>query len=248
MKKRHINLLILLLIFILTSCNINKEDNNDIEIFDVIDLKEDLFIQGLESYDDKYLLCGLGKYEDSRIGLIEIKSGEFISKNEENEEISYFAKGPNNNIYQLTWKENTLLIRDGKTFKIIDKKEYNTEGWGIAYDKNEDIFYMTDGSEYVHIMNSETFNEIDKFSLPYTNLNELEYVDGKLYMNVWKEDFILEVDLKTRKIIKKYDLSNIVKKEKHSNADAVLNGISHIKGNEFYISGKYWDRIYKVTL
>ena len=230
------------------------DDEDLVEVIEEIDLDEALFIQGLEVYNGENLLMGLGKYEDSRIGLFNIEDRLFIKKNSEDEEIEYFGEGvsigPDKNIYQLTWRENTLLIRDYETFEIIGEKSYETEGWGLAYDndKDKDIFYMTDGSNTIYIRDSETFEIIDSFEVEYEFLNELEYANGLLYRNVWFEDIILEIDLVKREVRHVYDLSGIAENENTEDINNTLNGIAHIEDDVFYISGKNWNKIYKVDL
>lgn len=170
---------------------------------------------------------------------------------------NYFAEGltaGNEYIWQLTWQEGIVIVRDKKNFKIIREYTYQGEGWGICFDGK--YFIVSNGSEYLQFRNNSDFSVVKRVCVRdensvYSQLNELEYYNGFIYSNVWMTNNILKIDVSTGKIVKKYDLTElykIVKKEANDYNIDVLNGIAHIKENYFLISGKQWPKIFCVEL
>lgn len=250
--KKYLVILCITITIIFMGCSQKRDDPKLISSFA---LDESLFIQGLEvnqnKNGDKALYVGLGLEDDSRIIAFDLKEKtpfEIKEKNKENE--NFFGEGITfgpKGLYQLTWKNEELYIRNPQNGEIIEKINYSGEGWGLAYDKDKNVFYFSNGTNYIYILDAETFEELDKFDVGVSNLNELEYANGFLFSNVWQEGFILKIDLKSKRVVKKYDFSKLCKNEKMS-GDNVLNGIAHLKDNFFFISGKNWKKIYLYEL
>lgn len=179
----------------------------------------------------------------------------------------YFAEGMQvytdsngkEKLIQLTWKSQTGFIYDGATLEEVDTFTFTTEkneGWGICLDEEYKEFIVSDGSEYLHFWDVNTLVEkrrlkVTRMSgLPAYQLNELEFVHGKVLANVWYEDVILVIDPLTGTCESEYDLSMLFPSVERDKVRAdVLNGISISKNDGvLYITGKKWDRMFTMTL
>lgn len=253
MKKIKL-IIVVAMIFLLSGC---VNNNTEVVLLKSVGLSEPLYIQGLEfHYDEsgnRELYAGLGLNNDSRIVTINTLTGDVTEIKHRNtildtlfndyfgEGISFGPKG----LYQLTWKNERGFIRDPIKGNIIGGFTYNGEGWGLSYDKDNDVFYMTDGTSVIRVMDPNNFEEVESFDIGISNLNEIEYYNGFLFANVWKEKRILKIDLRNKVVAREYDLSKICNAEK-MHGDDVLNGIAHYKDNKFIISGKNWKNLYFV--
>ena len=169
-------------------------------------------------------------------------------------ESRYFAEGIcvyNDVIFQLTWKTGKCFLYEAGDFLKQKTFFYEGEGWGITSDEQK--FFMSDGSEYLSVRDIKTFELLRKIKVEtkdkkiFKNLNELEYAKGKIYANVWMQDFILVIDPSNGDVLGEVDCSTL---EEISNKDkeAVLNGIAYDEGEDvFYLTGKRWKNIYKVV-
>lgn len=257
--KRGFLVFMFLVLLILSGCKIEgagggvtKPEKLEAEEIDRVRLRKDLFIQGLEVSPGGDLIAGLGLYTDSRVVSIDPDTGKAHSLGWGSWLFNYYfgegiSFGPHGNLYQLTWKEGKLFVRDPRGFSIKETLRYSGEGWGLAYNSWENVFYLSDGSDKISVRKASNFEEIHAFHLKENNLNELEYVNGYLYANVWKEDYIVKIDVKKEAIVGTYDLHFIAKHEGKDTED-VLNGIAHIQDDLFYISGKNWRHLYTVRL
>jgi len=217
-----------------------------------------LFTQGLEMNQSGSLLLGTGQYGKSDLGLLNLKNGEFnkIYSLED----KYFGEGftqTSNHLWHLTWKKGMAFQRDVKTNELTGKATYEGEGWGLAYDNNNNRLYMSDGSSTIHVRDPDTFEKVNEFVVvdnnqPIEDLNELEYANGYLYSNVWHENIILKINPETGKVNKRYNITPLLEgidlSEKQNSQMDSLNGIAHIGGNQFYITGKYYPIVMEVIL
>ncbi len=216
------------------------------------------YTQGLE-YRDGYLYESTGRKGISSLRKVALKSGEILEKIDVAPD--YFAEGMtilNDKIYQLTWQSKKGFIYDLKDFKQIDSFVYeqSIEGWGLTNDGEK--FIKTDGTEKVWFLDSETLKE-NGYIEAYSNkqkvkdLNELEYVNGKIYANVWQKNIILIMNPKNGAIEGIADLNGLEKEiSKTQNLDAndhVLNGIAFDKkGNRLFVTGKHWGKLFEIQL
>ena len=160
----------------------------------------------------------------------------------------------NNKVYQLTYTELTAFIYDADTFKRLKTVPYTRkmQGWGLTNDGTN--LYQSDGSEKIWILNPETFKEIDYINI-YTgankvkNVNELEWVNGKIYGNVYQRDAIAKIDPKTGAVEAILDLKDLKSKvTQHPDLD-VLNGIAYNpKTKTFFVTGKNWDKMFEISI
>ncbi len=216
------------------------------------------YTQGLE-YRDGYLYESTGRKGKSSLRKVELKTGEVLEKIDVAP--AYFAEGMtifNDKIYQLTWQSKKGFIYDLKDFKQIDNFVYgqSIEGWGLTNDGEK--FIKTDGTEKVWFLDPDTLKE-NGYIEAYSNkqkvkdLNELEYVNGKIYANVWQKNILLIMNPKNGAIEGIADLNGLEKEiSKTQNLDPndhVLNGIAFdSKENRLFVTGKHWGKLFEIQL
>jgi glutamine cyclotransferase len=214
------------------------------------------YTQGLEWTGD-HLLESTGNYKESKLLLLD--SNWKNSKTPIQLGAQYFGEGATqfkDKIYQLTWKEHKVFVYDAKTFKQIAEFYWPYEGWGMTHDDTS-LIVSTGGSNIYYV------NPID-FSVQKTvgvynnfgyvsNINELEYVDGKIYANIYLTDNIIQINPSTGNVTAIADLTNLlslagVKNDPRTiDPGNVLNGIAyHKKRNTFFITGKDWPVLVEV--
>jgi len=224
-----------------------------LEIVNRFPHKETSFTQGLAfSGDQLYEGTGDPNQDGSTlVAKVNLKTGEI------NEKIgldaSHFGEGITilgNELFQLTWLNHTCMVYDKETLKSIKEFSYTTEGWGICTDGKQ--LFMSDGSERIYVRNPKNF-EIIKTIEVYTNetavprLNELEYVNGLIYANIWTSNEIAVIDPQTGKVMALIDATNLVNEGKGNGE--VLNGIAyHAKSNKLYMTGKFWPTLFEVKV
>lgn len=229
-----------------------------IKVLNVFKSDTKAYTQGLELDENGVLYHATGRHGTSGIGILDKENGKLNYIIELSED--YFGEGITiapNGVWQLTYKEKTAFLRDKKTLDVKKTVNYNTEGWGISYNEDEGNLLMSDGTDEIFIRDVETFDVLDSFKLTLNGaklerLNELEYYDGFLYANIWQTFDIVKIDLKKREVVKVYDFEEIINgldisNEIRANMN-VLNGIAHIEGNRFYITGKYYPVLLEVEL
>ncbi len=208
------------------------------------------YTQGL-FFENGIMYEGTGQYGESVLKKINFETGKLIS--ELSLPAQYFGEGITafkDKIIQLTWRSNTGFVYDKKSFKLITTLKYPTQGWGITTDGKKLI--MSDGTQTIHFLDPEYFNEIGKIEVydhegPIRNLNELEYVDGIIYANVWQTEEIIAFDPINGKVLKRIDCRKIVPNGFHGERDNVLNGIAYDKkNNRYFITGKRWPSLFEV--
>lgn len=240
--------------FIIPISQVYSQDN--LQYIDSYDLNELAFTQGLEIFKDN-LFISSGLYGESYLARIDLESGQIEDKIFLDEQ--YFAEGITftpNYLWQITWREGKAFKRDPQTFEVLEEIVYPGEGWGIAYDEDLDCLWMTDGSHYIFQRDSETFALMDQYEIHYQGrpislLNELEYVDGYLLANIWYSPQIIAISLETFEIEAIFDVSPLI--EEAFSQDEIakldsLNGIAHKEDQTFYITGKYYPKIFEVEL
>ena len=220
------------------------------------------YIEGLEFYKDTlYEATGNGEGNDthtkgiSSMRKVDYKTGKVLKKVEYPEEI--FGEGIsilNGKIYQLTYKQNECYVYDVNTFKKLKTLPYykKMEGWGMTNDGKN--LYYNDGSEKIHIIDPETFKQVDYLNvysgnskIPY--INELEWVDGKIYSNIYQKNFVIVINPKNGAVEAMLDLSDLEKKRTKLADVDVLNGIAYNpKTKTFFVTGKNWDKMFEIKI
>ena len=213
------------------------------------------FTEGLEFYRDTLMeSTGSGNDSKSYFRKYDYKTGKVFKQIDL--DAQYFGEGItviNNKIYQLTWQSQVGFIYDANTLKKektfnFDKK---IEGWGMTNDKKN--IYQSDGTEKIWKMNPDTQKLID-FVNVYTNtskiksINELEWIDGKIYGNIWMKDAIAVIDPISGSVEGVINLTDLKKQLKNTKAD-VLNGIAYNpKTNTIFVTGKNWDKMFEIRV
>tara|TARA_B100001079_G_scaffold216303_1_gene191224 strand:+ start:127 stop:1182 length:1056 start_codon:yes stop_codon:yes gene_type:complete len=226
----------------------------DYEIINEFPRSMNSYTQGLEFYNDT-LYESLGRYGQSKLVKVEFRTGKKLK--EINLASEYFAEGItilNNKIFQLTWKEKVGFVYDIDNFNKINSFEYKNslEGWGIC--NNGIKLYKSDGTEKIWLLDPENLKEEDYIEI-YTNknkvvgLNELEWINGKIYANRYLFDGIAIINPENGAIEGVINLSTLKNKvTQHENLD-VINGIAYNKKrNSIFVTGKMWDKLFEIRI
>ncbi|MCF8335105.1 MAG: glutaminyl-peptide cyclotransferase [Bacteroidales bacterium] len=210
------------------------------------------YTQGL-FYDNGFLYESTGKRGRSSLRKVELETGELINSHALPNE--YFGEGIaliNGEIIQLTWTSKTGFVYDKEDLKLLNKVKYPTQGWGLTTDGEQLI--MSDGTSTIYFLDPKYFNEISRIKVynhhgPVKDLNELEYIEGKIYANIWQESYIISFDPETGKVLEKIDCSKLVPEKYKNDNDNVLNGIAYDKENQrLFLTGKRWGKIFQVEI
>ncbi len=249
-----ISLISISTIFSETKLRANKITEYKVNVIRQIEHKgQRKFTQGLEIYQG-YLYESTGLTTGTALKKIDLKTGDIIMEKKLEEffphSIMYFGEGItiwNGKIIQLTWKRKKAYVYSLHFTKEEREFEYQTEGWGLTH--NDDQLIMSDGSQYLYFRNPETFELVRKLKAGIRRMNELEYVDGIIYANIWKKNYIIMIDELTGNIVGKINAAKLLCcKLSHRNTNSVLNGIAYNPlSNTFYITGKNCPLIYEVT-
>ncbi|MCM1031673.1 MAG: glutaminyl-peptide cyclotransferase [Oscillibacter sp.] len=211
------------------------------------------YTQGLV-YQDGILYESTGQYGESSIRKQDMKSGKILSALSIDNRL--FGEGItllNDKIYQLTWTSGKGFIYDLKTFSLESTFTYNTQGWGIT--TIGDKLIMSDGSHKLYHIAPSSFNIIKEVEVydhngPVKNLNELEYINGLVWANVWMQDRIVIIDPATGEVKQELDLSRLLsgtERARLDDSDDVLNGIAwNPEKGTVYVTGKRWPKLFEI--
>ncbi|MDB5230735.1 MAG: glutamine cyclotransferase [Chitinophagaceae bacterium] len=217
------------------------------------------FTEGLELHDN-YLYESTGspdsnKEGQTRVTKINLKDGKALQQIRISDPL-IFGEGItilNNKIYELTWMNKKVFVYDLATFKKIQEFDWITEGWGMT--NNGKSLIISTGTSNIYYVNPDSFKVEKIVSVtdnngPVGNINELEYVNGYIYSNVWQTDYILKINAETGRVEARSDLKDILTKNNVSfdpERKEVLNGIAYNPATKtFFVTGKYWPAILEV--
>ncbi|MEZ4999784.1 MAG: glutaminyl-peptide cyclotransferase [Bacteroidales bacterium] len=210
------------------------------------------YTQGLLVYDG-YFLESTGDWGKSGLRKVEIASGKVLKSHPL--ESKFFGEGLallNNKLYQLTWTTNTGFVYDVSTFTLLGTIHYNTEGWGLTTDGERLI--MSDGTNKIYFLEPEYFTVMSTVEVfdnkeAVWQLNELEYIDGVLWANIYQTERLVRIDPATGKVLSYIDLSGILDpKDRHPAID-FLNGIAWDEElGKLYVTGKRWPKVYEIKV
>jgi glutaminyl-peptide cyclotransferase len=205
-----------------------------------------LFLNGV-------LYEGTGLEKHSSIRKVKLETGEVLQKRDIADE--YFGEGIINwkdKLIEITWKGERGFIYDLATFKPLGQFEYPGEGWGLTQDGKRII--MSDGSAQLRFWEPETLRETGRITVtdegrPVTQLNELEWVKGEVYANVYQTDRIARIDPVSGKVVGWIDLTGLLKPEDRTGEVDVLNGIAYdAAGDRLFVTGKWWPKLFEIRL
>lgn len=210
------------------------------------------FTQGLFFFEGQ-LYESTGRYGNSVLSVKDLKTGKAQREIKIAEE--YFGEGVTllkDKIYQLTWQNETLIIYDARSFKEIRKIKYAGEGWGITSDGRQ--LLKSNGSSIITFHDPDTFKVIRKISvrdadMTIERLNELEFVKGEIWANIFMEDLIVRINPKNGKVKGWIDLSALRSYlPRHAQVD-VINGIAYDENaDRIFVTGKLWPKLFEIRL
>lgn len=210
------------------------------------------FTQGLV-FRDGFLYESTGLYGRSTLRKVELETGAVLKSLDL--PASLFAEGLTlygDQLIQLTWTSGIGFVYDMGSFRMLRTFNYKTEGWGITHDGKHLI--VSDGTSTLYFLDPGTFEEVRRIEVTdngtkIEKLNELEYVNGEIYANVWFSDRIAKISPETGRVIGWIDFGAIVKREHLSSSDRVLNGIAYdLTRDRFFITGKFWPELFEIKL
>ena len=209
------------------------------------------FTQGLV-YEDGIFYEGTGQYGESSLRKVYVQTGNVLKILELSDE--YFGEGVavfEDKIIQLTYHSNVGFVYKKESFELLKKFTYPTEGWGLTH--NGKNLIRSDGSSILYFLDPQTYKPIRTLEVhdkgkPLKWLNELEYIDGEIYANVWLTDNIVRINPSTGRVTAWIDMSGLLTDDELSGTD-VLNGIAYNpESKNLYITGKYWPKLFEIKL
>ncbi len=209
------------------------------------------FTQGLVFYQG-FLYEGTGEEGHSGIRKVELETGKVLQDRPLPPD--FFGEGIailNGKLYELTWQNKLAMVYDLKSFDLLQRFTYDTEGWGLTTDGKRLI--MSDGTSTLRLRNPDTFSETGKLQVtdggqPVSQLNELEWVDGEIYANVWKTQRVVRISPKDGRVLGWIDLSGLLQPADREGVD-VLNGIAYDAASKrLFVTGKWWPKLFEIVV
>lgn len=211
------------------------------------------FTQGL-IYVDGHLYESTGEHGTSSVRMVDLERGQVLQKHDLASE--YFGEGLTDwgsSLIQLTWRAHMGFVYDRFSFSLQRTFTYEGEGWGLTHDAMNLI--MSDGTAYLRFIDPKSFREIrrlrvtDESGRPVDQLNELEFIHGEVYANVWHTDGIVRISPRTGKVVGRIDLKGIIDPSELNSPEAVLNGIAYdAAGDRLFVTGKLWPKLFEIKV
>ena len=203
--------------------------------------------------EDSILYEGTGLKERSSLRQVELETGRVLKLLPL--PAQYFGEGLTvygDRIYQLTWKSGIGFVYDRDSFELLDTFQYAHQGWGLTHDGRQLI--VSDGTETLHFLDPETLEETGTVQVmagdrPVPRLNELEFINGVLYANVWPTNVIAQIDTSTGQVTGAIDLSGIQAVPEDKAHIKILNGIAYdAEYDRLFVTGKFWPTLFEIEL
>jgi glutaminyl-peptide cyclotransferase len=210
------------------------------------------FTQGL-AYRGGFLYEGTGLNGHSSLRKARLETGEVLQRADLEPE--FFGEGITllkNKIIQLTWQSQTGFVYDANTFRLLRRFSYQGEGWGLATNGNE--IFMSDGTPEIRVLDGSTLQEkrrlkVHDGSTPIHELNELEFVEGEIFANVWQTDRIARISPRNGNVVGWIDMKGLLSPVYKREPGAVLNGIAYDpEGKRLFVTGKLWPSVFEIQL
>ena len=210
------------------------------------------FTEGLV-IENGVLYEGTGLRGRSTLRKVTLETGDILQTREL--PAQFFGEGVTvygDRVIQLTWQSNVGLVYDKNSFELLQEFNYETEGWGITHDGKRLI--MSDGTSTLYFLDPDTFAEIGRIEVsdrgrPITRINELEFVQGEIYANIWQTDRIVRIAPQTGQVTGWIDLEGLLNPEAYPGPVDVLNGIAYDARNDrLLVTGKFWPRLFEIEL
>ncbi len=210
------------------------------------------FTQGLV-FVDGHLYESTGLNGQSSLRMVDLESGRVVQT--QPVDSKYFAEGLTtwgSTLVQLTWESHTALVYDRFSFRVLRTFSYAGQGWGLTGDGKSLI--LSDGTATLRFFDPAAFHEVRRILVkdgpePVLYLNELEYIHGQIYANIWHSDRIARIDPGTGKVLGWIDLKGLLPENEHSSPEAVLNGIAYDPAhNRLFVTGKLWPKLFEIEV
>lgn len=210
------------------------------------------FTQGLV-WHDGYLYEGTGQHGKSELRKVDLESGEVLQRRKLDS--AYFGEGItifDDKIYQLTWLQKTAFVWDLQTFDSVRTFPLPTQGWGLT--DNDSLLIVSDGSPNIFFRNPHSFALTSRVQVTdhigvVDGLNELEWIDGEIWANIWRWNFIARIDPTTGKVVGWIRLGGLVPTPDRAHPVGVLNGIAYDSANgRIFVTGKNWPHLYEIEV
>jgi glutaminyl-peptide cyclotransferase len=210
------------------------------------------FTQGL-IYHDGFLYEGTGLNGRSSLRKIRLETGEVIRR--VNLDSQFFGEGITlfkNEIIQLTWESQVGFIYSLSDFRFLRQFSYPGEGWGLTTHDNE--IFMSDGTPEIRVLDGETLKEkrrlkVHDGNIAINELNELEFVEGEIFANIWQTDRIARISPQSGKVVGWIDLTGLLNPIYRRGEGAVLNGIAYDAAHKrLFVTGKLWPKLFEIQL
>jgi glutamine cyclotransferase len=210
------------------------------------------FTQGLE-YREGFLYEGTGLVGRSALRKVKLDTGQVLQSFDLPQ--PFFGEGITvlpQQILQLTWQSQTGFIYDKTSFRVLKSFSYPGEGWGMTNDGKQ--IYMSDGTAQIRVWDPMSLKETRRINVadagkPVNELNELEFIRGEIWANVWQTDRIARISPADGRVLGWIDLTGILPKTERTNSDAVLNGIAYdAAGDRIFVTGKLWPKLFEIKI
>jgi glutaminyl-peptide cyclotransferase len=210
------------------------------------------FTQGL-LYADGHLYESTGLHGRSSLRMVDLETGHVLQSVAVPSQ--YFAEGLaawGSTLIQLTWQAHVAFVYDRFSFRLLRTLQFDGEGWGLTEDGRHLI--LSDGSATLKFLDPATLRVVRTIQVtdqgsPVTQLNELEYVRGEIYANIWHSDRIARIAPETGKVLGWIDLAGILPASERTDPEAVLNGIAYdAEHDRLFVTGKLWPKLFEIKV
>jgi glutaminyl-peptide cyclotransferase len=258
--KRCFGLIVLAVFSILLGCSLGRPPavQSDVPLYgyrvvNAYPHDPKAFTQGL-LYRDGFLFESTGRFGLSSLRKVRLETGEIVQ--EQRIGNRYWGEGLTkwkDQLIQITWQSKVAFVYDSTSFKLQNTLRYSGEGWGLTHDGNQLI--MSDGSDTLRLLDPVSFSlkrrvPVRDGSAPVYRMNELEYVRGEVYANIWHTDRIARISPASGRVVGWIDLKGLLPPVYQlDDPEAVLNGIAYdADNNRLFVTGKLWPRLFEIEL
>jgi glutamine cyclotransferase len=248
-------LVLIAVVSVLSWRHFRNADDSDVWTYKIVNTfthDPEAFTQGLV-FENGVLYEGTGIPGRSELRRVALETGAVLQKHKLPDE--FFGEGITiykDRIIQLTYQSNVGFVYERDSFELLREFSYQTEGWGITHDGTHLI--MSDGTPMLYFLNPETFAQTNRMMVfeqdsPVWGLNELEYVNGEIYANVWPTERIVRIVPETGKVVGWIDMKGLLAAQDQGEEVDVFNGIAYDPDkNRLFVTGKFWPQLFEITL